>query len=385
MHLHLNPVGGLAGDMFCAALLDLDPQAFDALLAALDALAPPSGIGPQLEPVAGVLRGRRFVVRHQAEGHHHHTHYTAIRRLLQQADMQEGVRGRAQQIFHQLAEAEAYIHGVELEQVSFHEVGNWDSIIDIVAAAWLLERLDVTGVSCEPLPLGGGRVHTDHGLLPVPAPATARLLEGMEMVDDGVSGERVTPTGAAILKSLAPQFKRTSGKLQATGYGFGSRELPGIPNCLQASLMEEGGAAMGGDRVWEISFEVDDQSPEDLALGLERIRGLDGVLDLTSFGGIGKQGRMVMAVRILARLDAREQVIRACLLETSSIGLRIAEVARVVLPRESQRVTRDGVELEVKQVTRPDGAVTRKVESRSLREVGDRRQREQMRRQGEGE
>lgn len=374
--------------MFCAALLDLDPDAFEPLLRALDALAPPPDLGVRVSEVDGVLRGRRFLVSQHGggdgDGHHHHTHYSAIRRLLDQASLQDGVRARAQRIFRLLAEAEAYIHGVEVDKVAFHEVGNWDSIVDIVSAAWLLERLGITGVSCQPLPLGGGRVKTAHGLLPVPAPATARLLEGMELVDDGVSGERVTPTGAAILKSLAADFRRCgAGRLRASGYGFGTRALPGLPNCIQASLIEASEAGSGGDRVWEIAFEVDDQSPEDLALGLDKIRAVDGVLDVTSFSGIGKQGRMVMSLRVLVAPRAKEAAVRACFLQTATIGLRIGEAERRLLPREQGRIGLQGRELEVKRVTRPDGSVTAKVESRSLDEAEDYRQRGQWRRRGE--
>jgi uncharacterized protein (DUF111 family) len=137
----------------------------------------------------------------------------------------------AVQIFTLLAEAEAWVHGIEVERVAFHEVGAWDSIADIVGAAALIAALGATRWSSSPVPLGSGRVTTAHGVLPVPAPATARLLTGMTTVDDGVAGERVTPTGAAILRYLCPPAENAAAslaarKLIACGTGFGSRAAP---------------------------------------------------------------------------------------------------------------------------------------------------------------
>jgi len=267
---------------------------------------------------------------------------------------------------------------VEPDAVAFHEVGNWDSIVDIVSAAFLLERCGVESAGTAPLPLGGGRVTTAHGLLPVPAPATARLLRGLPVVDDGIGGERVTPTGAAILRALEPAPGGVSGTLVASGYGFGGRVLAGVPNCIQVLLLEPGPGmpALQSDRVLELAFEVDDQSPEDLAAGLDRLRAMDGVLSVTTLQAIGKAGRPTLQVRVLGRPERHRDLVEACFRETTTIGLRWRETARWVLARRSAAVSLEGRDLEVKLVRRPDGE-SAKAEQRSLAEIEgqDRRRR----------
>lgn len=388
MHLHLNPIGGLAGDMFCAALLDLAPERLAELKATIASLAPPAGLDIQLTAAQGLLHGRHFQVALAPDAlkDHRHTHYPQIRRLLDDASLPPAVRERAQEIFLRLAEAEAFVHQTELEAVSFHEVGNWDSIVDIVGAAWLLERLEIRSVTTEPLPRGGGRVHTDHGWLPVPAPATAKLLEGLALMDDGVSGERITPTGAAILRTLNPGLHGApTGLLKGAGYGFGTRRLEGIPNCLQAQLLDCGDAAPSyrqGDVVLEVAFEIDDQSPEDLAAALERLRGLKGVLSVISLSALGKAGRMVQQIQILAERTIQEPLFDACFHETASIGLRYRETRRWVLRREETRVKIEGRDFGVKVCQRPGGP-SAKVESRDLNPIEGRSERERLARMAE--
>ena len=232
VHLHFDPVGGIAGDMVCAALLDAFPAHLDGLAASIAALGPPEGLALRLEAVHSPLRGHRLQVALPRRPDHCHCHWRDIRALLERRIAHEGVRHRALAIFGRLAQAEALVHGVPVDAVEFHEVGDWDSIADIVGAAYLLERLGVSSVSCGPLPLGGGTVHTAHGELPVPAPATLELLRGLALCDDGIGGERVTPTGAAILAAL-PRRPPASGTLQAIGVGFGTRSLGTRPNCLR--------------------------------------------------------------------------------------------------------------------------------------------------------
>ena len=293
MHIHLDAIGGVAGDMFAAALLDAFPEHADALVSCVQGFAP---VSCRLERHAdGTLSGSRFDVSETAPdtGHDHahdhghgHTHWSLIREDLRRSDLPPAVAEVAIGIFARLAEAEGRVHGVPPDEVAFHEVGAADSIADIVAAAWLIVEVgDDTGWSVSALPLGSGRVRTAHGIMPVPAPATTLLLEGFESVDDGVAGERVTPTGAAILSWLAATGRlrsRPSGRIGATGIGFGTRRLPGLSNCLRALVLHtaqaERGTAPAHRLLAVIGFEVDDQSGEDLATGLERLRELPGVL-----------------------------------------------------------------------------------------------------------
>ncbi|KGM30320.1 nickel pincer cofactor biosynthesis protein LarC, partial [Inquilinus limosus] len=195
MELHLDPVGGLAGDMFIAALLDLFPEHEAGLHGSLARTGLLASVTARLAPHNdGVLAGRRFLVERQggAGGGHDHVAWRRIREELEASALDPAVRDHAIAIFRHLAEAEARVHGVAVEAVSFHEVGAWDSIADIVGAAHLIAAVGATRWTVGAIPLGSGRVRTAHGPLPVPAPATALLLQGFAVIDDGVGGERVT-------------------------------------------------------------------------------------------------------------------------------------------------------------------------------------------------
>ena len=382
LHLRFDPVGGIAGDMLCAALLDAFPEYLEDLRATIAALEPPIGWAVAVETLHTPLRGSRFRVLLPQQPDHRHRHWRDIRALLERALTDAGVRGRALAIFERLAAAESRVHGVPLEAVEFHEVGDWDSIIDIVGAAYLLERLEVHSASCGPLPLGGGTVRTAHGELPVPAPATLQLLEGFAWYDDGVTGERVTPTGAAIVSALPPA-PADGGVLRTTGVGFGTRHLGSKPNCLRVLCFDAAPVgAVVPERLLELAFEVDDQAPEDLAAALGRLREAEGVLDLNTLALVGKAGRIAQGVRLLLRPEALDNVVDRCLRETTTIGLRWYAVKRLALPRRQVAVEIAGRQLDVKVVDRPGGA-TAKVESRSLAGVADASERARLRRLGE--
>ena len=202
MHIHLDLVGGISGDMFVAALLDTFPDLQKELLVNLK--NPDSLRQIKTEVIRyndGVLTGMRFIVKNREKDPHHRS-FQSIKNDLGSSDLDDKVAQRAISIFWELAKAEGKVHGKNPEEVQFHEVGAWDSIADIVSAAFLIEKLNVSSWSVSPIPLGSGRVQTAHGSLPIPAPATAILLENFPVFDDGVEGERVTPTGAAILKHL---------------------------------------------------------------------------------------------------------------------------------------------------------------------------------------
>lgn len=386
LHLHLDPLGGVAGDMFAAAMLDAFPALGDGLVAALRKAGLPSDVVVRWERITDeTLAGTRFVVEDPREkrgsrppfaavmrhDHHDHEHvpFVDIRARILQSGLERGVIERAVDIFTLVARAEAEVHGfADIDAVVLHEVGAMDSVADIVAAAWLIERADVASWSCASLPLGSGTVTTAHGVLPIPAPATANLLRGLPVHDDGRPGERITPTGAAIVRHLnAPSpspSTRPRGTLRATGTGWGSKRFPGLPNVLRILAIDA--TAMGStsmrDNVCVVSFDVDDQSLEDLAIALDHVRAMDGVLDVLQAPAFGKKGRMVAQVRVLARAEpsVEQQVVEACLRETTTLGVRIERAERVVLARE-ELVSPDGVH--VKRATRPDGSVTAKAAS----------------------
>ena len=421
MQVHVDPLGGWSGDMFVAACLDACPALWPEVRAAIQALKLGPDADLSLEAHSdGVLTGRRFTVaaesagadatlgQHDSHSHghfsapdherHRHGHrhgdgpnraWTDIRAFLKTAALDRSVAAHAIGIFALLAKAEAEVHGVGEEAVTFHEIGAVDSLVDIVAAALMIARLSATRWSAGPLPLGGGRVKTAHGLLPVPAPATALLMQGLPTIDDGIEGERVTPTGAAVARylldggSARDDAPRT---IRAVGTGFGARTLPGVSNCLRVLLFDEASISTSSilhEEVGVVEFEIDDQSPEDLSLGLDNLRALEGVLDVVQSAVFGKRGRVAVQVRILAAPRRLDEVIRACFLETTTIGLRHHLVRRALLTRFTDEVEVEGKRLRVKMAMRPDGQATAKAEAVDVAAQAGRGARSALRSAGE--
>lgn len=393
MHIHLDAVGGMAGDMFIAAVLDAFPDFRDGMLAAIAAAGLPEQIHVGIaEHRDHALTGLRFRVMEPKEPgalaaarHHPHTPFAEIRGQLQGSSLAPSVKHHAIGIFTELAEVEAEVHGKTLDTVSFHELGEWDSIADIVGAAWLIDSLSPCAWSVSSLPLGRGRVKTAHGALPIPTPATVLLLKGFEFVDDGLEGERVTPTGASILKYLGctQGADRMSRRLLRTGVGFGTKTFPGISNVVRLLAFEEVRAAQGGDEVAQILFEVDDQTPEDLAIALDKLRAHPSVLDVLQSPAFGKKGRITMRIQMLAETTDLESVFDACFSETTTIGVRYQMMQRRKLARAGTTVEAAGRQVRVKISERPDRR-TAKVEADDLLNViGGREEREQLKRAAE--
>lgn len=375
--IHLDAVGGIAGDMFVAGLLDAFPHLEARVMADLAALLPAEAGRPVLSAgESGGLRVRRFGLEAPAQKAHHHHHghehahhdhhhgtaFAALRTRIAGARLSAGTAEAAIGILTLLAGAEAKMHGVAIEAVHFHELADWDSLMDVVAAGSIVAALGPIDWSVSPLPRGAGLVKTQHGLLPVPAPATAELLTGFALRDDGIGGERVTPTGAAIVKFLVdPARAPVSGRLVATGMGAGTRTLPGMPNILRV-LGFAAEAKVAGESVVVLSFEIDDMTGEEIGIAAERLRATEGVLDVVLAAVSGKKSRPATQFQLLVRPGHEDAVGRACLLQTSTIGLRLREEQRMILPR----VLDGGPDARIKRVTRPDGTETIKAESDDL-------------------
>lgn len=390
VHIHLDLVGGLSGDMFIGAMLDCFPHYREALPGLIDTAGFRDLVTLTVLPANdGILTGTRFLVvgATDAAGHAHR-HYRDIIRLLNESALPEETRTRALDIFRLLAEAEADIHGKEIERVTFHEVGAWDAIADVVCTAHLLSLIEAGSWSVSRLPLGRGQVRTAHGMLPIPAPATARLLHGFEFIDDGIEGERITPTGAAILKHLAPSQGARPGAmtLTGTGYGFGTRTFPGISNVVRALVFEATPSPVGDrDQVLRLAFEIDDQTPEAVATALDRLRAQPGVLDVAQFSGYGKKGRQLIAIRVLAMPDQEESITAACFDETTTLGVRRQLVDRRILRRHPAIVHQDGIAYRVKVVDRPSGTTAKLEEDEVPRIPGNPARRRDVRHQLESE
>lgn len=369
--IHLDAVGGVAGDMFAAALLDIRPDLWSRCEDAIAAMDLPDSISITREPHGdGALTGLRFLVggvSAQGNGQNHdpdsRVHWRDIRDRLERASLDTEVRKAALGIFGLLAGAEAAVHGKDADDVSFHEVGALDSIVDILSAAAIVTALAPCIWSVGTLPRGRGQVHTAHGFLPVPAPATLELLKGYALVDDGEEGERVTPTGAAILRYLEASQEVDSAprRLIGAGIGFGARQLASRSNILRATLYGPLGQAMASDHVEVLRCEIDDQTAEDLAAAIDHLREADGVIDVCQWPVFGKKGRMGTALQVLAEPGKANDIAALLLDETTTLGVRRAACARNIVARE----TLSSGGLPVKLAQRPSG-VTAKAEMDAL-------------------
>lgn len=371
MHVHLDAVGGAAGDMFAAAMVDACPDYAEAVEAAVQALGLGDRVSVAFAPHGdGVLRGRRFRV--TCPEPPHATPADVVREWIARASLARAVRMRALDILALLTQAEADVHGIPVSAVAFHELGGLDTPVDLVAAAALVEAAGSPSWSCGVLPRGRGLVRTAHGMLPVPSPATSLLLDGMVLVDDGVDGERITPTGAAILRHLAPEQAAdlVPRRLRATGHGFGTSTFEGRSNVLRAQFYGPPADRPAADRVAVLAFEVDDQPPEDLAVGLERLRAADGVLDVSQHAVSGKESRLAARVQVLARPEQARAVADRCFRETATLGLRWTLADRFLLPRTMVAVEGAERPIRVKVATRPGGERSAKAELADLRAAG---------------
>lgn len=373
LHLHLDPVGGAAGDMFIAAMLHAMPDLLDRVLADVAAVLP-AGVGHAelSDHLASGITARQFKLvlakGGDAARHGHDTTYRAMRTLLEAGDLSEGTATAACAILHRIAQAEARVHGIPIDHVHFHEIADWDALMDVTAAGSICAALEDASFSLAPLPLGGGLVDTAHGKLPVPAPATALILEGYDWHDDGIPGERVTPTGAAILAHVTggTHGSRPAGRLRGTGSGAGTRILKGLPNILRVSVFDTKQGAMHHDSVVQFACDIDDMTGEELGAAVDALRNSAGVVDLIVLNGHGKKSRPVLRLEVLVRPDYADAVAAQVFDVTSTLGLKRTVVDRLVLRREVE-VSPDGTRR--KRTLRPAGHVTRKVESDDLAET----------------
>ena len=354
-HIHITPLGGIAGDMFVAAMLDCFPNFIGSVAQATGAVMPGNNAALSQCTKAGIA-ARRFTVPDQNDPAP--VHYPDMDFIVAGANLGEPTRTHARAMLRLLAEAEAKVHGVPLDRVHFHEIADWDTLADLTAAAALIELLHGWSWSLDPLPLGGGTVKTAHGLLPVPAPATAHLLRGLAVQDDGIGGERVTPTGAAIVRYITehlPLRARPMGRLQATGYGAGTRDLPGLANVVVVQAIT--GTLQTSDTVTVLEWDIDDMTGEEIAVACDHLRACDGVLDMVTLSMAGKKGRWVTGFRLMAHPARTDSVVQAVFAQTTTLGLRLRQDQRLILSREIKRG--------VKRAIRP-AATTAKVESDAI-------------------
>jgi pyridinium-3,5-bisthiocarboxylic acid mononucleotide nickel chelatase len=330
--LYFDCFAGIAGDMTVAALLELGLP-LETLREGLAAL-PFSGYTLESAPVQRHgIAGTTFRVL-LSEEDQPHRHYSSIAAMIEASSLKPRVKELAGRIFLRLAEAESQVHGVALERVHFHEVGAVDSIADIVGVAIGLDYLGVDKVYASGLPFGRGFVQTAHGRLPVPTPATALLMKGIPLTADIGEGERVTPTGAAIVAALAEGFGPPPPmRPERIGYGAGEKDFAEVPNLLRLVLGEATGAAeTESQEVLVIETQIDDMNPELLGFLMERLLGA-GALDVTFSALQMKKNRPGTLVSVLAHPADLDKLSGIILAESTAIGLRYYPTRRITLSR----------------------------------------------------
>lgn len=322
---------GAAGDMLGAALLELCPDP-GAALARLNAMGIP-GVRFAAEKarkcgVAGTHLRVTYLGAEEEGGEpgSHGGHIGDIKKIIAGLDMPEKARSDAGKIYDLLASAEAGVHGCEMENIHFHELGTMDAAADVCAACLLMEELGPEKVVCSPVRTGFGTVKCAHGILPVPAPAAAALLRGVPVYAGDAEGELCTPTGAALIKYFAAGFGSMPGMtVSAIGYGMGARDFP-TANCVRAMLGEADGD------VTELTCEIDDMTPEDAGYAIETLRRA-GALDVSWQAAGMKKDRPGMRITCLCRPGDRDEMVRLIFKYTSTIGVRETLCSRFVLRR----------------------------------------------------
>jgi uncharacterized protein (TIGR00299 family) protein len=330
---YLDAFSGISGDMTVGALVDAGAPA-EEVLGALDSLK--TGAAFEVERTRrGGLAASKFRV-HFEDGKKHR-HLPHILEMISRASIGDRAKANAMAIFKKLGEAEAAVHGVPIEKVHFHEVGAVDSISDIVGVCVALELLGVDRVYASAINVGSGTVKTEHGLLPVPAPATARLLEGKPVYARGPEVELTTPTGAAIATTLAEGFGALPPmRIAATGYGAGERDFKHQANVLRV-LLGESTNAPEATLVSVIEANIDDLSPQVLGYALERLMEC-GALDASLSPIQMKKNRPGSLLRVIARAEDQERLVQIIFAETTTLGLRIYTAERRVEERRFEAV-----------------------------------------------
>ena len=334
--LYLDCGMGAAGDMLTAALLELIPDR-DAFVEELNALGIP-GIHflAQKCEKCGILGTHMTVTIHgEEEGSdhpHHHGSMADIRGIVSGLPLPTMVKLDILSVYEEIAQAESQVHGVPIEHIHFHEVGTMDAIADITAVCLLLHRLAPDKVVASPVHVGSGQVRCAHGILPVPAPATAYLLRGIPIYGGEITGELCTPTGAALLKYFATEFgPMPVMRVQAMGYGMGKKDFPRA-NCVRAMLGETEDA---GDRIVELQCNVDDMTGEAIGFALEQLfRG--GALDAFTIPIGMKKSRPGVLISALCREEAKDTMVRLLLKHTTTLGVREFPCRRYTLNRSTQ-------------------------------------------------
>ena len=360
--LYLDCFSGISGDMILGSLVDAGLPA-EALKSAVDSLGL-GGVSLSFETVtAGGISGTRArVIAREGEPHRH---LPDILELIDASHLDDSVKKDARRVFRRLAEAEAAVHGIAADKVHFHEVGALDAIADITGAAAGFRLLGIERIYSSKIPFGRGTVECAHGTLPVPVPAVARLTEGFPVRFTDIEGELTTPTGAAILTTLAHRVGARIDMIpDAVGYGFGTRTRKGVPNALRAVV----GRSPGDEDpqpVLLVETNVDDVTGQSLGFLMERAFEA-GALDVFFTAVQMKKSRPGVRVSVLCREESLEAVEKTIFEETGSLGIRVAKASRAVASRKEETVETSLGPVRVKRSLFPRGGERISVEYEDL-------------------
>ena len=356
--LYLDCSMGAAGDMLAGALLELVPDP-DATVAELNAFGIPgvmykretlSKCGIAATHLSVTVAGHEEHEAHHHHEHHHHEHRSlaGVLHVIGHLKLEPSVREDVIKVYESLAAAESRAHGKAVGEIHFHEVGALDAIADIAAFCHLLRHIAPDKIIASPIHIGSGTVNCAHGVLPVPAPATAFLLEGVPTCSDGVIvGELCTPTGAALIKNFAASFgPQPLMTVRSIGYGAGRKDFPRA-NVVRAMLGESASDESGDGEIFELNFNVDDMTGEELAFASERIFAA-GARDVSFAPVVMKKGRPGQRVSVMCAAEDRADVVKAIFVHTSTLGVRETHCRRYTLERK------------IETVALPDGSTVRR-------------------------
>ena len=391
--IYLDCSMGAAGDMLMAALLELLPEK-DTFLQKMQSLGLP-GLEISAEPsVKCGITGThmRVLIHGEEEGHphehaaeahahshadapeaahahvhvhpHHHTDLNELTHRISHLNVSEAVRSDILAVYQSIADAESRVHGVSVEQIHFHEVGSLDALADVTGVCLLMELLAPEQVLASPVHVGSGQVRCAHGILPVPAPATALLLEGIPIYGGSIRGELCTPTGAALLRRFVTRFGPLPPmRVEKTGYGMGTKDFEAA-NCVRAML---GQTEESAGHILELACNLDDMTPEAVGFAMEQLFAA-GALDVYTTPIGMKKNRPGVLLTCMCREDDREAMLRTIFRHTSTLGVRISVCDRYTLSRRQYAVQTPDGEIRVKESS-GWGVLRRKAEFEDLARI----------------
>lgn len=391
--IYLDCSMGAAGDMLMAALLELLPEK-DTFLQKMQSLGLP-GLEISAEPsVKCGITGThmRVLIHGEEEGHphehaveahahshadapeaahahvhvhpHHHTDLDELTHRISHLNVSEAVRSNILAVYQSIADAESRVHGVPVEQIHFHEVGSLDALADVTGVCLLMDLLAPEQVLASPVHVGSGQVRCAHGILPVPAPATALLLEGIPIYGGSIRGELCTPTGAALLRRFVTRFGPLPPmRVEKTGYGMGTKDFEAA-NCVRAML---GQTEESAGHILELACNLDDMTPEAVGFAMEQLFAA-GALDVYTTPIGMKKNRPGVLLTCMCREDDREAMLRTIFRHTSTLGVRVSVCDRYTLSRRQYTVQTPDGEIRLKESS-GWGVLRRKAEFEDLARI----------------